>query len=76
MRDGLVHEAGDVAELARHLRAVDQDRALLERLSRRTLARARELTWAASARRLRATYERVLERRTEASSSDAPKTSR
>jgi glycosyltransferase involved in cell wall biosynthesis len=61
MVDGLVHPAGDVEELSTHLNVLDGDRGLLERLSRKTLETARELTWAESARRLRATYERVLD---------------
>jgi hypothetical protein len=62
MRDGLMHEAGDISELTRHLARLDADRGLLSRLSAATLGTAQTLTWAESARRLNATYATVLAR--------------
>jgi glycosyltransferase involved in cell wall biosynthesis len=54
--DALVHGAGDVAALARHLRALAHDRALLERLRAASLAGAGDLTWDAAAAALLDAY--------------------
>jgi glycosyltransferase involved in cell wall biosynthesis len=54
---GLVHPAGDVRALAEHLRLVDGDRALLDRLRRRMLAERDQLDWSAAAADIAAAYE-------------------
>ena len=59
--DALVHPAGDVAALARHLRALREDPALLERLRTAGLASAGELTWSQAARVLAGAYAATLE---------------
>jgi len=46
---GLVHHAREVDVLAEHLRILDRDRALLERLRSATLRRLEDLSWARSA---------------------------
>lgn len=53
---GLVHRAGDVAELAAHVGRLSEDRALLARMRRAVLAHRAELTWAAAAERLEQLY--------------------
>jgi glycosyltransferase involved in cell wall biosynthesis len=60
LEDGLVHEAGDVATLAGHLRLLDSDRALARRLSEAALQTAQTLTWHEATRRLIANYRRAL----------------
>jgi glycosyltransferase involved in cell wall biosynthesis len=62
LEDGLVHEAGDVRTLAEHLRLLDGDRELLERLRAATLARRAELTWEQGARELESLYRELLAR--------------
>jgi glycosyltransferase involved in cell wall biosynthesis len=44
-QQGLVHEAGDVGALERHLRQLDTDRDLVARLRRGALANSKRLTW-------------------------------
>jgi glycosyltransferase involved in cell wall biosynthesis len=56
LREGLVHESGDVATLTDHLRLIDHDRELLFQLRRRALANAARLTWNDAARRLADAY--------------------
>src|SRR5262245_19307966 len=62
LREGLVHTAGDVAALTEHVRSVDRDRELLERLRRGALANAEQLTWAAAGQRLADAYSEGLRR--------------
>lgn len=63
LRDGLVHEAGDVRALSEHLRMLDGDRALLKRLREATLQTAQTLTWGDATKRLIAIYEQALDAR-------------
>lgn len=58
--DGLVHPVGDVDALTEHLRLVDGDRALLERLRRAGMETAASLTWSAAGKNLLANYERAV----------------
>lgn len=62
LEDGLVHETGDVATLTEHLRLLDGDRELLERLREATLARREALTWEQGARELESLYRELLAR--------------
>ncbi|WP_157472874.1 glycosyltransferase family 4 protein [Frankia sp. EAN1pec] len=55
---GLLHEAGDVDTLAAHLRQLEHDRSLLERLRCRALAARKSLTWNHAGTILHAAYER------------------
>ncbi|TAE75319.1 MAG: glycosyltransferase [Verrucomicrobia bacterium] len=54
--NGLIHRAGDVAELTRHIRLLDQDRAMLERLRRASLASTGSLSWTAAGPVLKSAY--------------------
>jgi glycosyltransferase involved in cell wall biosynthesis len=58
--DALVHPAGDVAALARQLRALATDRALLARLRSAGVAGADELTWSQAGRVLAGAYAATL----------------
>ena len=60
--DGLLHEPGDVAVLAGHLRELADDPARLAALRDASLAAARTLTWRDAAARLLDCYERGLHR--------------
>jgi glycosyltransferase involved in cell wall biosynthesis len=62
MENALVHRAGDVAALAEHLTAVNEDRGLLERLRASSLATASELTWSVAGRKMVDGYRTVLGR--------------
>jgi D-inositol-3-phosphate glycosyltransferase len=62
LREGLVHTAGDVTALTEHVRSVDRDRELLDRLRRGALANAEQLTWAAAGQRLAEAYSEGLRR--------------
>ena len=55
-RTGLVHRAGDIAQLQKHINALYLDRGLLERLRSASLADLNTLTWTASVRALIDTY--------------------
>jgi D-inositol-3-phosphate glycosyltransferase len=59
-RTGLVHAARDVDALAGHLRELDTDPALLQRLRAATVARLDELTWERSAREQAGVYAAAL----------------
>jgi D-inositol-3-phosphate glycosyltransferase len=59
-RTGLVHAARDVDALAGHLRELDRDPALLQRLRAATIARLDELTWDRSAREQAGVYAAAL----------------
>ena len=60
--DALVHRAGDVAELTRHLRSLVDEPALLRTLRANSLADIGNLTWDAAADALLAAYAEVLQR--------------
>jgi glycosyltransferase involved in cell wall biosynthesis len=60
---GLVHAAGDVETLTQHLRLLDEDRALLERLRRGALTHREELTWDRGVEDLERMYYELVERR-------------
>jgi glycosyltransferase involved in cell wall biosynthesis len=60
MENALVHPVGSVDELARHITAVDEDRALLRRLRDQGLQMVPELTWAAAADKLLEAYRSAL----------------
>jgi glycosyltransferase involved in cell wall biosynthesis len=55
-QSALLHRAGDVDALTAHLRELDADRALLERLRAAAVARRDELSWASAADRLLEVY--------------------
>lgn len=57
---GLFHAPGDVETLTEHIRALDSDRDLLERLRLASIENSRQLTWLDAARALRGAYERAL----------------
>jgi glycosyltransferase involved in cell wall biosynthesis len=59
--NALVHRAGDVAELTRHITMLHENRALLHRLRDASLASSNEATWDAAGRRLAAAYREVLD---------------
>lgn len=61
LEDGLVHDAGDVAALAKHLNMLHQGPELLSRLREASLRTVEELTWAAATTRLIQVYKSVLE---------------
>jgi glycosyltransferase involved in cell wall biosynthesis len=56
MREGLVHEPGDLEALTEHLRLVDGDRELLLRLREGAAANSATLTWRHAAEELKAVY--------------------
>lgn len=56
LRDGLVHQAGDVETLTSHLRLVDGDRSLLLKLREGAVANSSTLTWDDAAEELKAVY--------------------
>lgn len=62
LENALVHAVGDVAELTRHLALLDQDRVLLARLRRASLASAAGLTWQAAGERLLSVYREAIAR--------------
>jgi glycosyltransferase involved in cell wall biosynthesis len=65
-RQGLVHRAGDVETLTSHLRQLAEDRSLLRRLRRATLAARDDLGWDAAGKELAAVYAGLLSSRREA----------
>jgi glycosyltransferase involved in cell wall biosynthesis len=58
---GLVHRAGDVSTLTRHLNSVDSDRSLLAGLRAASLASVAGITWSAAGRRLVDAYRQALD---------------
>jgi glycosyltransferase involved in cell wall biosynthesis len=66
--NGLIHRAGDVAELTSHIRLLDQDRVLLGRLRQASLAGVDELTWNAAVPALESAYRSALALRAPAGS--------
>ncbi len=63
MKDGLIHESGDVVSLRGRIDFLASDRKLLSRLRRNSLAGAGELTWEKAAQSLIAAYRRCLSER-------------
>lgn len=57
---GLFHAPGDVEALTEHIRTLDADRGMLERMRLASIDNARHLTWLDAARALRDAYERAL----------------
>ena len=62
LQQGLVHEAGDLATLTEHLRLLDGDPELLERLRANAVASRPTLTWAHSAREIEGLYRELVAR--------------
>ena len=62
MKQGLVHEAGDLPSLVEHLRLLDGDRQLLSRLRANAVASRPNLTWEYSAREIAGLYREVTAR--------------
>lgn len=60
MTDSLVHEAGDVATLTQHMNLIHQDRSFLAKLRQSSLLTAKDITWAASGRKLVEVYETII----------------
>lgn len=59
--NSLVHRSGDVAELTRHIRMLDRDRDLLERLKKSSLEGVEELTWSTAGKVLANSYSAVVD---------------
>jgi glycosyltransferase involved in cell wall biosynthesis len=59
LRQGLVHEAGDIGTLTGHVRLLDGDRELLARLRRGAVENSLHLTWTDAAAEVTGIYERV-----------------
>lgn len=62
METGLIHRAGEVDELTRHLRLLDQDRGLLERLRSRSIQELDQLTWTSAGKTLASLYMDIVAR--------------
>lgn len=60
MQNALVHRAGDVATLGRHISMLHEDRGLLERLRGASLEMAPNLTWTAAGVRLNEVYRETI----------------
>ncbi|MGB7601554.1 MAG: glycosyltransferase family 4 protein [Candidatus Sulfotelmatobacter sp.] len=60
MENALVHKAGDVSALARHITMLHEDRAKLEQLRAASLATVPELTWTAAGRILLDVYRETI----------------
>jgi glycosyltransferase involved in cell wall biosynthesis len=58
--NALVHPAGDVETLARHITLVHQDRVLLEKLRAATIRTVPEITWTAAGVKLLEAYRKIL----------------
>jgi len=58
-QNGLIHPMRDVAELTAHIRLLDNDRALLEKLRAASVAGLNQLTWDEAGRRLAEVYRAV-----------------
>jgi len=59
MKNGLIHPLRGVAELTAHLRLLDSDRVLLEKLRASSVADLSQLTWDEAGRRLAEVYRSV-----------------
>jgi glycosyltransferase involved in cell wall biosynthesis len=66
MVNALVHDAGDVEALSRHMTMLDQDRGLLERLRAASFGTVNQITWRAGGVRLVRAYRELIGRRREA----------
>jgi glycosyltransferase involved in cell wall biosynthesis len=62
LEEGLIHQPGDVATLTTHLRRVDSDRVLLQKLRTQALVNSAGLTWAAAGESLVRAYREGLDR--------------
>jgi glycosyltransferase involved in cell wall biosynthesis len=60
MYDALVHQAGDVEALARHITMLYENRPLLEKLRTASLRSVKDLTWKAAGLRLFEAYAEIL----------------
>ena len=60
MDNALVHEVGNVAELARHMTMLHEDRRLLQRLRASSLSTANEITWTAAGTKLFEVYRDII----------------
>lgn len=60
MKNGLVHQVGDVKALAEHITMLHNDRSLLARLRASSLNTVHEITWAAAGAKLLQVYRDVL----------------
>jgi hypothetical protein len=60
LKDGMIHAAGDVAELTGQFDVVNRDRNLLRELRGNSLAGLTELTWGAAGRCLADLYRGVI----------------
>ena len=59
--NALVHIAGDVGILAKHMSRLHEDRVLLDRLRASSLTTVREITWRAAGKRLLDVYKEVIQ---------------
>lgn len=59
-RNGFVHHAGDVGQLANHIKALSSDRRLLERMRTASISEVKDLTWSAAAKSQCALYEQAM----------------
>ena len=71
MENALVHQAGDVGTLARHMTMLNEDRALLENLRAASLRTVPEITWTAAGRKLLHVYYEVIAARSQKALSEA-----
>ena len=62
MENALVHQAGDVETLERHITLLHEDRMLLNRLRAASLSTIEEITWTAAGVKLLAVYRDVIAR--------------
>jgi glycosyltransferase involved in cell wall biosynthesis len=60
MRNGLVHPSRDVSVLTEHIRSLDSDRRLLEKLRMESTSDLNRLTWTEAGRRLAEVYRQVV----------------
>jgi glycosyltransferase involved in cell wall biosynthesis len=71
MENALVHHAGDVGSLTRHINLVNEDRAVLAKLRDRGLTMLGQLTWAAAGRRLLDVYLETIDSKAESRRQEA-----
>jgi len=60
MENALVHRAGDVDQLTKHLDLLDANRDLLQKLREESLRTADEITWKSAGRKLLETYQQTI----------------
>jgi glycosyltransferase involved in cell wall biosynthesis len=60
--NALVHAAGDVQTLTRHMSILDQNRSVLSRLREASLKTVQDLTWTAAGRSLVNAYREIIGR--------------